>query len=197
MPSTSDKQKKLMAALSHGWEPSWNKVGGKKLPSKKVALNFHVADYPTHGNHPDRGSKKKSMDDPLELSWVVVKGIKLADCPSCLGEGKILPPDPLNKPRSFKGRARLRKPKDCVACGATGKTEQPWRQRFMSRMFGFLLDPEKNPEGKGHDMLRYYFNIDPPSIWPPIEPEGGWGKYQRQTPMASIVHRPDEPDEEG
>ena len=47
MPSVSRKQKYMMAAISHGWKP---KKARKKLPSKDVALKFHVKDYPSHLN---------------------------------------------------------------------------------------------------------------------------------------------------
>ena len=58
MPSRTRKQKKMMAALSHGWKP---KKDRKKLPSNKVALDFHVKDYPSH--------LKKAFD----VAWVVLK----------------------------------------------------------------------------------------------------------------------------
>ncbi|MBF84133.1 MAG: hypothetical protein CL489_06600 [Acidobacteria bacterium] len=63
MPSVSPKQRNMMAALSHGWKPTKDK---KKLPSSKVALDFHVADYPSHG-------KKKSADGPVDLAWSILK----------------------------------------------------------------------------------------------------------------------------
>ena len=47
-----------MAALSHGWKP---KKDRKKLPSNKVALDFHVKDYPSH--------VKKAFD----VAWRVLK----------------------------------------------------------------------------------------------------------------------------
>jgi len=39
MPSVSEKQKKLMAAVAHGWKPS-----NFKGPSKEVAEEFNQAD---------------------------------------------------------------------------------------------------------------------------------------------------------
>lgn len=39
MPSKTEKQKKLMAAVAHGWKPS--KIKG---PSKAVAKEFNKAD---------------------------------------------------------------------------------------------------------------------------------------------------------
>ena len=60
MPSVSPKQKKLMAALSHGWKP---KKPLPKLPPKEVALRFHMADYPSHG------STKKAFD----VAWESLK----------------------------------------------------------------------------------------------------------------------------
>ena len=58
MPSRTPKQKKMMAALSHGWKP---KKDRKKQPSNKVALDFHVKDYPSH--------LKKAFD----VAWEVLK----------------------------------------------------------------------------------------------------------------------------
>ena len=58
MPSRTPKQKKMMAALSLGWKP---KKDRKKLPSNKVALDFHVKDYPSH--------VKKAFD----VAWRVLK----------------------------------------------------------------------------------------------------------------------------
>tara|TARA_R100000008_G_scaffold79535_2_gene61261 strand:- start:7647 stop:7832 length:186 start_codon:yes stop_codon:yes gene_type:complete len=46
MGSVSPKQKTMMAAIAHGWKP---KKARKKLPSKRVALEFHRKDYPSHG----------------------------------------------------------------------------------------------------------------------------------------------------
>jgi len=63
MPSVSRKQKHMMAAISHGWKP---KKARKKLPSKTVALDFHVKDYPSHGN-------KKSENRPVDLAWAMLK----------------------------------------------------------------------------------------------------------------------------
>jgi hypothetical protein len=50
MPSVSEKQKKLMAAVAHGWKPS-----NFKGPSKAVAEEFNEAD--TKGAKPKPNTK--------------------------------------------------------------------------------------------------------------------------------------------
>ena len=60
MPSVSRKQKSMMAAIAHGWNPT---KARKKLPKKKVAQKFHEEDYPGHS------STKKAFD----VAWEHIK----------------------------------------------------------------------------------------------------------------------------
>ncbi len=59
MPSTSPKQRSMMAAIAHGWKPT---KARKKLPKKKVAQKFHEEDYP--------GSNTKKAFD---VAWEYIK----------------------------------------------------------------------------------------------------------------------------
>jgi len=52
MPSSTDKQAKVMSAIKHGWKPKGKAAG---IP-KKVAEEFHAADA---GTKYGKGGKKK------------------------------------------------------------------------------------------------------------------------------------------